>query len=280
MSITHPSWRVRQVQLSAAGVNWLGRLPPARRLIALARDLPVSRSLYRWSLGYHRAFDTLEEAEAAVTAYAHGGHEHPANADNHLDLSRATRPSDYAVLYHLERLLPGIRRVFDLGGNVGNLFYCYSRYVSFAEDFTWQVLDLPGNIERGRALALDRGANQLLFVSDWSDANGADLLLVSGALHYMRQPLASMISALDWSPEHILINRTPLTDGPAFATVQDGGAFRVACMVHNRGSLIRQLEDIGYGLEDSWRAAELSLTVPADPAHAVHAYSGLLFRRR
>lgn len=273
-------WRVRQVRLSAAGVNWLAGLPPARPVIALARDLPVSRYFFRWWLGYQRAFETLEEAEAAVAPYAFDGHENPANASTHLDLSRAARPSDYAVLYHLQRHLSGIRRIFDLGGNVGNLFYCYSRYLTFSEDLQWQVLDLPANMERGRSVALSRGAHQLSFVNDWTNADGADLLLVSGALHYLRQSLASMISTLDRPPTYVLINRTPITDGPAFATVQDGGDYRVACMIHNRATLIREFESAGYDLKDCWQAAERSLTIPGDPDHSLPSYSGLFFLRR
>lgn len=241
--------------------------------------MPLSGPLYRWLLGYLRAFDTLEQAETAIAPYAQGGHEHSANADNHLELSRAARPSDYAALFHLQRLLPRIRRVFDLGGNVGNLFYCYGHYLSLPEDVSWQVHDLPDNMARGRQLALQRGAHQLSFTDDWSDASGADLLLISGALHYMRQSPAEMISALDRPPEHILINRTPLTEARPFATIQDGGAFRVACMVNNRDAMLGALDRIGYRLEDSWQAAELSLAVPADPAHTVPCYSGLLLRR-
>ena len=273
------SWRLRQIRLAASGANWLYQLPPARRLISLARNLPGSRAVYRWSLGYNQAFNSLEEADEAVSVFAYGGHEHPENVSNHLDLNRTARPSDYAALYHLQRLLPGLRRVFDLGGNVGNLFYCYSTYLSFDDLHAWQVLDLPANMERGRVLSASRGAQQLIFVDDWKDADGADLLLISGALHYMRRPLADMISDLTRPPDHILINRTPLTEGAPFAAVQDGGAFRVACMVHNRAALIEQLESHGYELRDSWQAAELSLTVPADPQHTIPAYSGLLFRR-
>lgn len=145
--------------------------------------------------------------------------------------------------------------------------------------FSWQVQDLPENMARGRALALEREADRLSFADTWSEASGADLILVSGALHYLREPLARMLAKLNEPPEFILINRTPITDGAPFATIQDGGPFRVACIVHNRHSLLQELERVGYWLEDSWQATELSLRTPADPKHTVLFYSGLLLRR-
>jgi hypothetical protein len=60
-------WRVRQIRSAVAGVDWLGRLPPARQLIALARTLPVSRSLYNWVLGYQRPKPPLQSTVSKGT---------------------------------------------------------------------------------------------------------------------------------------------------------------------------------------------------------------------
>lgn len=271
--------RVRQIRLTVAALDWIGRLSLARRLIGSIRSAPLFGAIYRWAVGYQRPFDRLEDAEAAVLAYSTQGHAHHSNAEMHLDLNKVARPSDYAALFHLQRLLPNINILFDLGGNVGNLYYCYTSYLTFTERFSWKVLDLPENTTRGRNLALNRGANQLSFANTWSEANGSDILLISGALHYLKETLASMLTNLDRPPKYILINRTPITDGNPFATIQDAGNFRVACMVHNRQSLLRQLENVGYLLEDSWQATELALRTPADPNHTVPSYSGLLLRR-
>ena len=271
--------RVRQIRYTGRVLDWLGRFPPARGGLALVRTLPGLRKLYALVMGYHRLFDTLLEAESAVAAYAQNGHQHAANAELHLLLNETARPSDYAALFHLQVILPRVTRVFDVGGNIGNLYYCYSKYLPLQGLLTWQVYDLPDNMKRGQALAATRKASNLEFVEDWTTASGADLLLVSGSLHYMREPLAHMLDRLDVPPEYILINRVPLTDGAPFATIQDGGPFRVACLVQNRQTLVRELEGAGYHLEDSWRAAELALCVPADPTHTVPFYSGFLLRR-
>lgn len=174
--------RVRQIRLTGFALSWLAQLPLAQRLIGFLRVAPVSRALYRLAVGYQRPFGTLAEAEVAVSAFADQGHVHPANADIHLELNKTTRPSDYAALFHLQRLLPSIRRIFDLGGNVGNLYYCYETYLNLPIGFSWQVQDLPENMARGRALALEREADRLSFADTWSEASGADLILVSGGL--------------------------------------------------------------------------------------------------
>jgi putative methyltransferase (TIGR04325 family) len=267
--------RVRQVRFTGAALNWLSRLALARRVINFAREAPGFRSLYRMALGYQRSYRTLEEAEAAVSAYAQQGHQNPANADLHLTLNKRARPSDYAALFHLQRLLPNIRSIFDLGGNVGNLYYCYSDFFP-DKNLVWTVHDLPENIARGRRLAHARGADRLSFADTWREASGADLLLISGALHYLKQPLAGMLSTLEYGPRYILINRTPVTDGPSFAAVQDSGPFRVACLVRNRHDLLKELEGAGYRLLDTWYAAELTLQIPGDADHTVPYYSGFL----
>ncbi|MEG9524199.1 MAG: methyltransferase, TIGR04325 family [Hyphomicrobiales bacterium] len=270
-----PPLRVRQVRLTGAALNWMSRLAPARRVINFTRVAPGFRSLYRMALGYQRSYRTLEEAEAAVSAYAQHGHQNPANADLHLTLNKRARPSDYAALFHLQRLLPNIRSIFDLGGNVGNLYYCYSEFFP-EKDLIWTVHDLPENVARGRALAQRRGADRLSFADTWREASGVDLLLISGALHYLKQPLAGMLATLETLPRYILINRTPVTNGPSFAAVQDSGPFRVACLVRNRQALLKDLEGAGYRLLDTWHAAELALQIPGDHDHTVPFYSGFL----
>jgi len=77
---------------------------------------------------------------------------------------------------------------------------------------------------------------------------------------------------------HILVNRTPLIDGPTKATVQDGGICRVACVLYNRGEFVTAFEAIGYEVVDSWKAWELSLQLVGKPEYSALPYSGFFFR--
>jgi putative methyltransferase (TIGR04325 family) len=230
--------------------------------------------------GYSRPFTTLQEATAAIAGYEGGGHSNPGHAKVLMKATEKAGPSDYAALFFLQPIMPLIRTVFDFGGNVGNLFYCYSKYLDLPSDLTWMVYDLPENIEIGEQIASNSGERRLRFTSSLNDGDGADLFIASGALHYFEPPLPEIIAKFKNRPHYVLVNRTPLVDGRPFATVQDAGTFRVACMLYNRDDLIRGFDAAGYDMVESWRALERSVVIPCYPDQSVPAYSGMFFQLR
>jgi putative methyltransferase (TIGR04325 family) len=127
---------------------------------------------------------------------------------------------------------------------------------------------------------MKHGEKQLQFTGNWNDASGADLLLASGSLHYFDPPVYDMVARLPHKPAHILVNRSPLIDGPTRATVQDGIHWRAGCILYNRDQLIAAFEAIGYELLDRWQAAELSLIIVGKPEFSAVPYSGYYFRLR
>lgn len=276
----HAARYARRKLIGANFVRTLGRLPGSHGLIRAIQRSPLTAAAYRRLVGFYRPFASLGQANEALAAYANKGHENVAGFELHLGLNKTARPSDYAAMFHIRPVLAGAPRVFDLGGNVGNLFYCYSKYLDIPTGLVWQVHDLGSVLAEGRALAARRGAAQLRFTSDWQQASGADLLLASGSLHYLAKPLPQMVEELAVKPQYILINRTPLTDGTPVAVVQDGPTYRVACMLHNRADLLRAFQTLGYEVVDAWQAAELAMSVAGYPEHDVPAYSGCFLRVR
>jgi hypothetical protein len=71
-------------------------------------------------------------------------------------------------------------------------FSSYKRYLNFPPSLVWQVYDLPKWTDEGRRLAEEHDEKQLEFTRNWEDASGADLLLVSGALHFFDPPVYYM----------------------------------------------------------------------------------------
>lgn len=270
--------RLKQITWTTRWVRRVSRFKTGQRLLRSFQTLPVTGAIYRAAVAYNRPFASLEEAHRAVLPYANMGHEHPLTAAEHLKFKKHNRTSDYAALFHITNILPEVHEVFDLGGCVGNLFYAYSEDIGGLSQVTWRVLDLPTHIEQGEALAKERGISQLKFTRDWSDAEGADLLIASGSLHYLETPLPKMLGELRKKPAYLLINRTPLTEGVPVAAIQDKVDYRVACMLYNRGELIRDLKQLGYVVVDEWRAPELSMEIPGYPEHRIGAYSGIFLR--
>lgn len=277
MAATLNSLRRRQINFCSRWLKRLSASPTAFRFIKAIRDRPVARRLLAAAIGHNRPFSSLREAEASVAGRDGGGHRNPACGALHLSISQRARPSDYPALFHLAPLMHGIRSVFDFGGSVGNIFYCYRNYLTYSPELRWTVYDLPEVLERGENIAKERRENTLKFTARFHDANGADLFMAYGSAHYFDMPLAQMLAELDKKPRFVLVNRTPLTDGLPFATVQDG-PWLLPCMIYNREEFVRGFEKIGYEPVDIWPVPERSLILPGYPDRAVHVYSGMFFR--
>jgi putative methyltransferase (TIGR04325 family) len=271
--------RIAQIRFCSRWLRRIDAIPAGFRLIEKLRRLRAARRVLAAIVGYNRPFRTLANATAAIVGYESGGH---ANADYvsvTAEEAQRIRLSDYPALFHIRPLLPGIRRVFDLGGGIGGLFYCYSKYLDIPASLIWIVYDLPATREIGEQLARERSESKLVFTNRLADAEGVDLFVACGSLHYFERPLDDLIAGLASKPRYVIINRTPLVDGPTVATVQDGGTYRLACILHNRAEIIRRIEALGYELVDDWRTTELSVIIPCYPDLSAKTYSGLFFRR-
>jgi putative methyltransferase (TIGR04325 family) len=248
----------------------LGRSPSTRLLL---EKLGAPQML----VGYRRPFATLEAAQQALGKSGGQGHASQESISAHVNLSEQPRISDYPAFYHLAPHAPQIRRLFDVGGCIGNLYYYYTRFLQLHPDAEWLTMDLPAVVDEGRRIAQERNATRLKFTADFSDADGSDLMIASGSLHYFDEPLPAMIGRLGKRPRHVLINRTPMTDRPDFATIQENRTYRIPCVIYNRARLISLFEGIGYRLVDQCEAPELSMSTPLYPEYTVKTYTGMFF---
>jgi putative methyltransferase (TIGR04325 family) len=270
--------RIRQIQMSSRLLRGVCASPTGLAIIKRMRAAPMFQTMLDAIVGYNRPFQTLDEAAAAIVGYEGGGHSNPDYLAVKVPEAENPRPGDYAALFHIRRNLSTIHTVFDLGGSVGNLFYCYARYLNFSPDLSWTVCDLAETIRVGKILADSREERRLRFTDQLKDADGSDLLVISGALHYFEQSLSNILASFISKPRYALINRAPLINVPAFATVQDGGTYRLACKLHNRNDLIQGLAGLGYELVDSWDIPSRSVIIPCYPDRSAESYSGLFFQ--
>ncbi len=228
--------------------------------------------------GVRGVYANFAEATAAAPRTKPLGYD-AANAGSwYLDKLNGVQLEDYPVLFWLKRAFADSRSVFEIGGHVGVAYYGFSRVLEYPQDLTWTILDVPSVMEAGEALARERGQTNLHFAhSGLSAITGADIVLAAGSLQYIEANLATILSDCRQLPKHVLINVTPVYDGPGFTTIQNVGSVYCAYHIFNRQEFLDSLEAIGYRLVDSW-AKPRSLRVPGHPDKALDHYSGFYFQ--
>jgi putative methyltransferase (TIGR04325 family) len=255
-----------------------------QRALATPPVLALLRWRYRrqfphWPGAFWGVFGSFAEATAAAPPGLPLGYDSPQMAtlyDGRLDRVWAT---DYPSMLWLERALPQVRSVFDLGGHVGVSYYGFSRYLTFPAGLRWTVCDVPAVIDRGRALAAEKQAAALEFVSRPEDLDGKDVLHASGVLQYLEEDVTALLGRLSAPPAHLLLNKLPLHDGPAFVTLQHTMHAYCPYRVFNRAAFLTALEQAGYRLIDSWDDLDRTCIVPHQPGRAVTKYTGLYLRK-
>jgi putative methyltransferase (TIGR04325 family) len=272
--------RIFQIRVLASALNALGKRSAGRNLINRLRSNRVTRAPLDFCLGFRRAFPSFTAAQACASRYIQAGHEHPDEIRFHTASSDTVRESDYPVLFYLAPLASELRRVFDLGGNVGNLFYAYQHKIEFSPALLWTVYDLPVKKPLGEKLAADRAERRVRFASTLAEASGSDVFIASGSLHYFEEPLREILASLESPPKHIFINRTPCSTGPDVITVQDNRSYLVPCKLHSRTTLIAGMQALGYDLQAEWPVYERRLAVPTHPDLCANTYSGFYFRKK
>ncbi|WP_170835062.1 methyltransferase, TIGR04325 family [Terriglobus roseus] len=231
-------------------------------------------------VGYRRPFPSLAAATAWVNRHDSLSHEHPEAVRRHMLFADKARASDYPALYHLQKIAPGLRTVIDIGGNAGNLFYCYAAYLDLSPSLRWTVIELPQVAAAGRQIALQRKETRLHFAEDPNPATSFDLAVFSGSLHYFEALPSWLFENPQHLPKYVLINRSPMVDDHAVAAVQRTPSYYAPAQLLCRPSLIRQLEGLNYQLLDDWPVEELNLRFPLHPVSSAEHYTGMFFRLR
>ncbi len=273
-------FRIFQARMLARVLILLGESGQFRGLLRALRGTPILKWFVGWSLAYRKSYSSFAEAQREANKYITAGHEHRDDVDMHTRLADRIRESDYPVLYYWSHLARQSRRIFDFGGNVGNVFYAYDSIINFPGDLTWTVYDIPEIREAGNELAAKRRESRLRFVDSMEQAGSCEVFLASGCLHYFVEELDEILKKLPNLPRHVFANRTPVTDGQELITLQDNGTFLVPCKIHSRTKLIEGMTRLGYALKASWTVHELGLQVPLHPESSARFYSGFYFELR
>jgi putative methyltransferase (TIGR04325 family) len=265
--------------MSKRAVDQLERLvPPLRKWHRFAYEEHFFRAA-KWERLFHGVYPTFEAAERAIPAGAQVGFDND-DAAHFLGHKGSIFPSDYPVLFWLEKLLPENKRVFDFGGYLGISFYTYKKVMTYPADLHWTVFDVPAVVTAGRQLALEQRESQLTFTGDLSEASRADILLAAGSIHFCREEFSDELQSLTARPKHILINKLPLVEAEPFVTLHNMGPAFCPYKIMNRTAVVQSILDCGYELINSWSNPDLSCYIPFHPERTVRAYTGMYFRRK
>ena len=228
--------------------------------------------------GCRGVFRTFAEARASAPGIKPLGYDAANAADWYTEKQEGVGLDDYPAVYWMRNAFEDSRSVFEIGGHVGVAYYGFEHVMTYPEGLTWTIQDVPSIAEAGRQLARQRGRANLHFVSDSTEIDGADVVLAAGSLQYIDSPgLVDMIARFTHRPRHIIINTTPVYDGPAFVTLQNIGTAYCPYRIFNRSELTEGLAAHGYALVASWRK-DRQLRIPDHPDRSLDHYSGFYFR--
>jgi putative methyltransferase (TIGR04325 family) len=186
---------------------------------------------------------------------------------------------DYPGLFWLGRSFDeGMRRVFDLGGHVGIKYYAFRRVLPYPDGLRWTVCDVPGVVQSGKELAVQRDATaQLDFTTDYRGASGCDVLYASGSLQYLPQRIAEILAGLAVKPRRIVLNTTAVHPDRTLYTINSIGIAFCAYRIQHIEELWAELRDAGYKRRDAWRNEGKPIEVPFVEGGDKPYYAGCCF---
>jgi putative methyltransferase (TIGR04325 family) len=218
-----------------------------------------------WRGHFHGAFPSYEAAMAAVPEGRLAGYDHEAVAEVSFEAMCRVAPWDYPVLYWLKTLTPGALSLIDAGGHMGTKYRAFRPYLALPPSFRWIVYDLPAMVAQGRRRAAEEELTGIAFVDDLSAVGRADIFLASGLLQYLDRPFSQLLQEVGRLPQHLLVNKLALRDGPTVVTLENFGNAFVPYQIRARAPFFAELESLGYRIADEWEIPSLSHIIPTHP---------------
>ncbi|MDZ5451924.1 methyltransferase, TIGR04325 family [Labrys sp. ZIDIC5] len=266
---------------SAIGA-WLGKLPFLKGLYL--RHVWAGRMDLFYGL-----FGSYAEAERFSANIGKVGWHDDALAellvrDAEVEAPTLFQTSQFAVMLWLSKLLQPGSTVVDFGGAGGIFYELCARYGLLKPPLSWHVVDMPDMVERGRQRHATLGSTMISFGSELAEAPAPDIMLMLGMIQYLPDPFGEqgpgILDTVPALPEHILINKIPISDAPDAWTAQNHVSSVIPCRLFNRAKFLAYFEARGYRLEDRWLVPELQAEIPFHPERTLTYFEGFYLRRQ
>jgi putative methyltransferase (TIGR04325 family) len=252
------------------------------------RQLPVVRAYRRRRFSRVFATETnthlfdgdfrdFAAAIASAPTTRPAGYDHPAAAEMYRNRLDRLFPEDLPLVEVLRSLAP-LGPIVDFGGHIGLSYYALREPLQpLLDTIDWTVVDVAAVASEGERLAAERG-RPLRFRTSL-DGLDADIVLASGVLQYVEEPLDQLLRRMRRLPRAVVLHKTPLTDRRPYVTLNAIGTAYCPYAVRGRHELFAAVQALGYRVVQEWRSPELSC-IPFDrPDLAVRGYTGALFVR-
>jgi putative methyltransferase (TIGR04325 family) len=272
MTLRHVGSRLTQVLIEEAA-----RIPRLRTALTRSykREFDAATGQIRM---FHGIYPDFAAAWRDIPPGRLEGHDSEAAAQRLADARLRVEPSDYPIMFWLQRLLPECRLLFDLGGGVGISYFGYRRYLQYPSGMSWLINELPTVAALGARMAAEELAPGLRYTTSLEELPRADILLAAGSLQLIEAPF-ELLRAAAALPPHLLINKVPLGKTPAAVTLHNLGPALCAYHLFNRAQFVAGVQQLGYELVDEWANPDLSARIPYFPERSIHSYSGFYFRK-
>ncbi len=230
---------------------------------------------------YRGVFKSYADAQVSAPPNKPLSYDNAPSATLYVERMRRMLSSDYPVVLWLQVLFErGASQVLDVGGNIGNSYYAYERYLNYPKNLQWMVHDLPAVHQVGRAQAAEHDhRRQLMFVDDLGQVSSQDILLANGALQFLPVSLRQLVSGLSELPPHLIVNRIPIHPSKSFFTLQSIGTAYCPYRVQSEQDFLGEVTALGYELVDRWPVPDLACVIPFEPAFSFSGYQGFYFKR-
>ena len=262
-----------------AALDQIAKLPLIRGLLHQQYERAFAAN--RDANLFRGVFNTFEDAQQSAPQNRPIGYDNPDSAAMYMDRTRKIYPTDYPVLFWLNRLLEeGNTRIFDIGGHIGVSYYAYRRYIDYPEGLRWCVHDVPAVMDHGRKLAAEKDRDGYLsFCDRFEDGDGMDILVAQGSLQYLPETLAERLAKFKTPPSHIVLNLTPLHEQQSYFTLQSIGTAFCPYRITGVSEFLRSIEVLQYQLVDNWENPDKKCEIPFYANRSLDRYYGFYFKR-
>lgn len=188
---------------------------------------------------------------------------------------------DYAPIYWIsDAFARGMTSIFDLGGHVGIKYYAFKRMIEYPETLRWTVCDVPGVVLTGEQLAKERQASaQLKFCADFRQADGCDVLYLSGSLQYLPCQMSQILATLSRKPHRVVLNITAAHELRTMYTLNSIGFAVCPYRIQHQDEILSEIRLAGYQRRDVWRNDGKEIRIPFVEGGDSAYYFGCCFDR-